>query len=95
MASVTAALVMALKVTRLTFFFPLAMTEASASVRCQEIASPSRSGSVARISSSSVFSASVMALICLRLSAATSHVMAKLSLGSTEPSLGGKSLTWP
>ena len=85
---------MALKVTRLTFA-PSLRSLARACCKCHEIASPSRSGSVARIKVWSVFNASVMARKCFLLSAATSHFMAKLSSVSTEPSLGGKSRTWP
>ena len=63
--------------------------------RCQEIASPSRSGSVARMSLSSSLSASAMARTCFWLSGATSHFMAKSWSGSTEPSLAGRSRTCP
>ena len=67
MASVTADLVMALNVTRSTlagsaFFFR------STSCTCQLIASPSRSGSVARIKASAVFAASVISLSRFALS---------------------------
>ena len=92
-ASVTADLVIALKVTRLTCAF--FSDEASASRRCQLIASPSRSGSVARIRFGSRASASLIALTCFFESDATSHFIAKSSSVSTEPSLGGRSRTWP
>ena len=95
-ACVTAFLVMALKTTRSTSVsFFTALRPVSASSRCQEIASPSRSGSVARMSFWSSFSASAMARMCLALSGATSHFIANSCSGSTEPSLAGRSRTWP
>ncbi len=95
-AVVTAVLVMALNTTRSTaVVFFTALRLVSASRRCQEIASPSRSGSVARISLSSVFSASAMARTCFWLSGATSQSISKALSGSTDPSLGGRSRTWP
>ena len=87
---------MALKTTRSTAVsFFTALRPVSASSRCQEIASPSRSGSVARMSLPSVFSASAMARMCFWLSGATSHFISKSWSGSTEPSLAGRSRTWP
>ncbi len=95
-ASVTADLVIALKTTRLTSVsLPMARRLRSASSRCQLIASPSRSGSVARMRRLSFFSASAMALTWRRASVSTSHFMAKPFSGSTEPSFGGRSRTWP
>ena len=95
MASVTARLVMALNVTRstgmsLNFFF-LVMT----SKRCQEMASPSLSGSVARISLSARPSALSMSRTFWRPLVSMSQLMAKSASGSTEPSLDGRSRTWP
>ncbi len=56
-------LVTALNTTRSTGILPSAFFCLSTSSTCQEIASPSRSGSVARISLSAPFSASAMSLI--------------------------------
>ena len=88
-------LVMALNTTRCTglslsapFFFKTSST-------CQEMASPSRSGSVARISRSASFRASAMSARRLADLVSTSQDMAKSSSGRTEPSLAGKSRTWP
>ena len=72
-----------------------ALRPVSACSRCHEIASPSRSGSVARMSLLSSFKASAMARTCFWLSGATSHFMAKSCSGSTEPSLAGRSRTCP
>ena len=94
MASETADLVMALKTTRWICVFPLiARLLRNASSKCQLIASPSRSGSVAKIRVLSFFNASDIALMCFLLSVDTSHNISKLFCGSTDPSLGGKSLT--
>ena len=62
---------------------------------CQEIASPSRSGSVARMSLSAPLTASAIALTCFCDFASTSQVMAKSCSGSTEPFFEGRSRTWP
>ena len=95
MASRTAALVMALKVTRSTFLSFSTLRARSTSSTCHEMASPSRSGSVARITLSDAFTARTMSLMCLVDLSPTSHSMAKSCSGSTEPSLAGRSRTWP
>ena len=95
-ACVTAFLVIALKTTRSTSVpFFTALRPVSASSRCHEIASPSRSGSVARISFWSSFSASAIARMCLALSGATSHFIWNAFSVSTEPSFAGRSRTCP
>src|SRR6185369_15232172 len=93
-ASVTALLVIALKVTRWTFDGSAFFCR-STSCTCQLIASPSRSGSVARINVSAFFASSAIAFICFDRSGETCHCMAKPSAGSTDPSLGGRSRTCP
>ena len=96
MASVTAVLVIALKTTRLTrVSFLIARRLVNVSCRCQLIASPSRSGSVARINSLSFFRASAIALTCFLLADPTSQSISNSFSGSTEPSFGGKSRTCP
>ncbi len=95
MALVTAALVISLNVTRLAPPLGSARLSFSHSSKCQLIASPSRSGSVARITLSARFAASRMAESCLARSADTSHAMAKSASGFTDPSRGGRSRTWP
>ena len=75
--------------------FLIARRLRNVSSKCQLIASPSRSGSVARIRALSSFRASAIALTCFLLSFPTSQVIAKLSSGLTEPSLGGRSRTCP
>src|SRR5258706_412846 len=88
-ASRTAVRVMALKVTRWTFTPASAFFFFSTSRTCQEIASPSRSGSVARISVSAPLAAAAMSLSRLADLASTSQLMSKSSSGRTEPSLAG------
>ena len=95
MASVTADLVMALNTTRCTLAPFNAFLRLSTSNTCQEMASPSRSGSVARIRVSAPLSASAMSLRRLADLGSTSQVMAKSWSGCTEPSLDGRSRTWP
>ncbi len=75
--------------------FEVSRRRPSSSSRCQEIASPSRSGSVARMSSGSFCSASAMAFTCFLESLPTSHFISNPVSGSTEPSLAGRSRTWP
>ncbi len=94
-ASVTAALVMALKVTRWTVIPASAFLRFRTSSTCQEIASPSRSGSVARIRVSAPLAAVAISLRRLADLASTSQLMSKSSSGRTEPSLAGRSRTWP
>ena len=73
-----------------------AFFSSSIACTCQEIASPSRSGSVASQSRSAPFSALAIAATCLlpRSSALPVHGEA-FSSGRTEPSFGGRSRTWP
>ncbi len=94
-ASVTADLVMALNTTRCTSADLMAFFFCSTSSTCQEMASPSRSGSVARIRRSAPFMASAMSASRFAALGSTSQLMAKSSSGRTEPSLGGRSRTWP
>ncbi|MNL48622.1 hypothetical protein D3C87_1714950 [compost metagenome] len=96
MAAVTASLVIALNTTRCTgMSFFSAFLARSTSRMCQEIASPSRSGSVARISPSAPFSAEAMSATRFFAAVSTSQDMAKSSSGRTEPSLAGRSRIWP
>ncbi len=93
-ASVTADLVMALNTTRwMVVSFFSARRLFSASSTCQLIASPSRSGSVARIRVSAPFMAWAMSDRRLAALGSTSQVMAKSLSGSTEPSFDGRSRT--
>ena len=93
MASSTAPLVMALKVTRWTSAVFSAFFLVSTSSTCQLIASPSRSGSVARMIRSAFFAASAISDRRFDARASTSQLMAKSSSGKTEPSLDGRSRT--
>src|SRR5499426_841480 len=94
-ASSTACLVMALKTTRSTACFLSAFFCLSTSSTCQEMASPSRSGSVARMSLLAPLTARAISLRRFCALSSTSQIMRKLASGSTEPSLAGKSRTWP
>ena len=82
---------MALKVTRWTVIPLTAFFLFRTSSTCQLMASPSRSGSVARIRRSAPFIASTMSEMRLDDLASTSQVMAKSLSGSTEPSFDGRS----
>ena len=62
---------------------------------CQEMASPSRSGSVARISLSAFLTASAISFMIFWDLGSTSQCISKSLSGSTEPFLAGKSRTWP
>ena len=62
---------------------------------CQEMASPSRSGSVARISLSAFLTASAISFITLTERPSTSQCIWKSLSGSTEPSFDGRSRTCP
>ena len=95
MASSTADLVMALKVTRSTSVSFSAFFLLSTSSTCQLIASPSRSGSVARMTRSARLAAAAISDIRVEARASTSHSMAKSSSGLTEPSLDGRSRMCP
>ena len=94
-AFITASGVMALKVTRSTGTPFRARLALKASTICQEIASPSRSGSVARIRPSAPLTDFAISETCLAPFASISHFMAKSCSGSTEPSFGGRSRTCP
>jgi hypothetical protein len=94
-AASTEALVIALKVTRSTGMPLSALRAESASMTCQEIASPSRSGSVARMSFSAPFTARAISETRLEPRSSNSQTMAKSASGSTEPSLAGRSRIWP
>ena len=62
---------------------------------CQEMASPSRSGSVARISLSAFLTAAAISFITFWDRPSTSQCISKSLSGSTEPSLDGRSRTCP
>src|SRR6201994_3532771 len=59
------------------------------------MASPSRSGSVARMSLSAPLSAFAMSLSRPAALGSTSQIIWKLVSGSTDPFLAGRSRTWP
>src|SRR5207342_493898 len=65
------------------------------SAMCQLIASPSRSGSVARNSASADLAALAIASTCFWFFSIRSYRMAKPLAGSTAPSFGTRSRTWP
>jgi hypothetical protein len=67
----------------------------SIALTCQEIASPSRSGSVARYSVLAPFRALAMAPTCFSQRETDCQSIAKSCTGRTEPSFGGRSRTWP
>jgi hypothetical protein len=94
-ASSTAFFVMALKTTRFTGFPLMTFLLLRRSSTCQEIASPSRSGSVARMRPSEDFIASAISLMRLDEAASTSQNISKSWSGRTEPSFAGRSRTWP
>jgi hypothetical protein len=86
---------MALNTTRSILWSFIARFSFRTSSTCQEIASPSRSGSVARISLSAPFSALAMSLSRPAALGSISQIIWKLASGSTDPFLAGRSLTWP
>src|SRR5580704_4776468 len=86
-ASVTACLVMALKTTRSITCLPSAFFSLRNSSTCQEIASPSRSGSVARMSLSAPLTALAISLRRFCALGSTSQSILKLWSGSTDPDL--------
>ena len=95
-AVATACLVIALNTTRSTACdFLSACFSRSTSSTCQEIASPSRSGSVARISVLAALTALAISASRLAAFGSTCHTIWKSNSGSTEPSLAGRSRTWP
>ena len=94
-ASKTAFLVISLKTTRWTGLSCIVFLLFRISFRCQLIASPSLSGSVARIRVSAVFNSLIISFTTFSLSLCISQDILKLSSGRTAPSLDGKSLTWP
>ena len=59
------------------------------------MASPSRSGSVASSSVSAFLSSRLIALTCFSFLSMSWYFIAKSRSGSTAPSLGTRSLTWP
>src|SRR5881227_1250683 len=65
------------------------------SLRCQAIASPSRSGSVARYSAFALCSARAMASTCRWFLSSSWYFIRKPLSGSTAPSLGTRSRTCP
>jgi hypothetical protein len=67
----------------------------SASTRCQLIASPSRSGSVARMSVSAPFRALTMSVTRLEDLVSASQIISKSLSGSTDPFFDGKSRICP
>ena len=84
-----------LNTTRSTGLSPISFFAFSNSNTCQLMASPSRSGSVARMSLSACFSAVWISLRCFFDPPETCHFISKSSSGSTDPSLLGRSHTWP
>ena len=94
-ASKTAFLVISLKTTLSTGFPRVVFLLSSISFKCQLIASPSLSGSVAKISLSADFNAPTISLTTLSLSLFISHDILKFSSGRTAPSFDGRSLMWP
>src|SRR6478735_7231024 len=78
---------MALNTTRSILWSLIARFSFRTSSTCQEIASPSRSGSVARISRSAPFSALAMSLSRPDALGSTSQIIWKLASGSTDPVL--------
>ncbi len=96
MAARIACLVTALKATRLTLRSFLRAFFCSRICRmCQEMASPSRSGSVARINLSAPLTASVISFMIFWDLASTSQCISKSLSGSTDPFFEGKSRTCP
>ena len=95
-ASNTAVFVISLNVTRFTSKsarnnrFSLSISN-----KCHDIASPSRSGSVASNSTSTPFKASVISFNAARCLDVDVHVIANDSSGRTLPRLFTKSLTCP
>src|SRR6185369_10088723 len=81
MASVTAALVMALNTTRCTVAPLMAFFFCSTSSTCQEMASPSRSGSVARMILSAPLAASAMSFSRLADRAVLGRQVADVTVG--------------
>ena len=67
----------------------------SASQTCQLMASPSRSGSVARYNASAPRTARAMASMWRLLRSISWYFMAKPASGSTAPSFATRSRTWP
>src|SRR5258707_15317149 len=86
---------MALNTTRSILWSLIARFSFNTSSTCQEIASPSRSGSVARIRRSAPLSDLAMSLSRPAALGSTSHIIRKFCSGSTDPFLAGRSRTWP
>ena len=89
----TAFLVISLKTTRSTFLPLIKLRSSKMCLTCQAMASPSRSGSVAKIILSLFFAASAISFMCFFDVVSISHSMLKLFSVSTEPFLEGRSLT--
>ena len=94
-AARTASSVTSWKVARSTLLSPIASRSVSQSSTCQAIASPSRSGSVARTSPSAPASARAIAPSVRAAPRPVSVTMAKPSSGFTDPAFEGRSETWP
>ena len=95
-AARTPSAVISRKTTRSTGLSPSASFSRSQVSTCQAIASPSRSGSVARISPSESPSAARIAPSARAARRpAVSYTIAKPSSGVTEPAFAGRSRTWP
>ena len=86
---------MALNTTRDTGWSFSAFLDLRISSTCHEIASPSRSGSVARISRSAPLTAAAISERRLPALLSISQSIRKSASGSTEPSFAGRSRTWP
>ena len=94
-ASKTAVFVISLKTTLWTGLSNIVFLLFNISFKCQLIASPSRSGSVARIRVSDNFNWLTISFKTLSLSLCISQDILKSSSGSTAPFFDGKSLIWP
>ena len=88
-------LVISLKTTRSTVLSLSIFFDVRYSLTCQAIASPSRSGSVAKIILSESLTASVISFKYFFENESISHIISKLFSGSTEPFLDGRSLICP
>ena len=89
----TAFLVISLKTTLSTFLPFKRFLSSSMCLTCQAMASPSLSGSVARIIFSQSSAASAISLICFLEAVSISQTILKLFSVSTDPFFDGRSLT--
>ena len=95
MPFITAFFVISLNTT-LSIFLSLSIFFSSKnSLTCHAIASPSRSGSVAKIILSESFATSVISFKYFFEKLSTSHIILNLSSGLTDPFLDGRSLICP